>query len=277
MANRRSRFWFKIAQRRRLVQILSTLAINSYVTQWTTKGFPCPAFNCYACPAASFACPIGTIQHFITRGKVPLYVLGVVGLFGAVIGRASCGWFCPFGLIQDLLYKIPVPKWRLRNRFNWSRYVFLAILVVVIPFITHETWFCKLCPAGMLEGGIPMVLLEPGLQPLIGTLYWAKLGILVTFLGWMSVTRRPFCRWVCPLGALWSPFNPVSSLRLSVDEERCIECDRCREVCPVDIRVYDSPHSAACIRCLACVDECPAECITVQALNWTLESDRSAA
>lgn len=267
----------RLARQRGRVQGLSALLLNSYVTQQITKGLPCPALNCYACPAASFACPIGSLQHFIGRKKVPLYVLGVVGLIGALIGRASCGWFCPFGLIQDLLYKIPVPKWRLPNRFNWSRYVFLALLVVVVPFITHETWFCKLCPAGMLEGGIPMVLLEPGLQPLIGTLYWAKLGILVTFLGWMSVTRRPFCRWVCPLGALWSPFNPVSSLRLSVDEERCIECDRCREVCPVDVRVYESPHSAACIRCLACVDECPTECITVQALNWTVESDRSAA
>ena len=114
-------------------------------------------------------------------------------------------------------------------------YVFLAVLVGVIPYITRETWFCKLCPAGMLEGGIPVILLYPNYQSLIGALYWLKAGILVGFLGWMTVTRRPFCRWVCPLGALWSPFNPVSSFRLSVDEERCKECDRCREVCPVDI------------------------------------------
>jgi polyferredoxin len=198
------------------------------------------------------------------RKKVPLYVLGVVGLVGALIGRASCGWFCPFGLIQDLIYKIPAPKLRLRNRFNWTRYVVLAALVIAIPFLTGETWFCKLCPAGTLEGGIPVVLWEVSLQAMVGWLYWLKIGILAVFLGWMAVTRRPFCRWVCPLGALWSPFNPISTFRLAVDQDNCIQCNRCQEVCPVDIRVYEDPTAGACIRCLACIEECPTECISVQ-------------
>jgi polyferredoxin len=270
------RFWLWIARRRQAAQILSALVINSYFLQRITRGFPCPAFNCYACPAAIFACPIGSLQHFVTRKKVPLYVLGVVGIFGALIGRASCGWFCPFGLLQELMHKIPVPKLRLPNRFNWTRYVLMAVLVVAIPYLTREPWFCKLCPAGMLEAGVPLVLLDANLRPLVGGLYWIKLGILVAFLGWMAVTRRPFCRWVCPLGALWSPLNPVSAFRLSVDRERCQACDQCRDVCPVDIRVHEDPHSAACIRCLACVDACPTQCIGVQALHWGLESDRQA-
>ncbi len=269
--NGRRGFWLWLARQRGAMQVVSTLTINSYFTQDITKGIPCPGLNCYACPAAAFSCPIGSIQHFIGRGKFPLYVLGVVGLFGALIGRASCGWFCPFGWFQELAYKLRTPKLRLPNRFNWTRYVVLAVLVVAIPFVTQEPWFCKLCPAGTLEAGIPVVLLSPEVRGLIGTFYWIKIGILGAILAWMSATRRPFCRWICPLGALWSPFNPVSSFRLAVDQEACIQCNRCQKVCPMDIRVYENPDSGVCIRCLECVGECPVNCISVTSPGWSTE------
>jgi ferredoxin-type protein NapH len=270
------RFWLWLAGRRTVVQVVSALTLNSHVTQAFTKGFPCPALNCYACPTAAFACPIGSLQHLIgARRRFPLYVLGVVGLFGALIGRASCGWFCPFGWFQELVYEIPVPKLRLPNRFNWTRYIVLAVLVVAIPFRTGEQWFCKLCPAAALEASIPWVLLSADVRSVVGTLYGVKMAIFAAFLAWMSVTRRPFCRWVCPLGALWSPFNPISSFRLRVDQEACIRCNRCQEICPVDIRVYEDPQSSACIRCLQCIPVCPVDCIKVASLRWSLEADRT--
>jgi polyferredoxin len=266
--------WGWLARRRGLVQVVSALTLNSYVTRLTTKGLPCPALNCYACPAAAFACPIGSIQDAVRAHRVPFYVLGVVGLVGALAGRAACGWVCPFGWIQELVYKLPVPKLRLPNRFNWTRYVVLAALVVVIPFLTNASWFCKLCPAGALEGGIPWALISTDIRAMIGPFYWLKIGILGGFLAWMSVTRRPFCRWVCPLGALWAPYNRVSAVRLNVDESTCIACNRCQEVCPVDVPVHENPDDPACIRCLACVRECPESSISVETLSWTLEADR---
>jgi len=262
-------FWNWIARRRWIVQLVSAVGLNSYFTQSVTKGLPCPALNCYACPAAAFACPIGSLQHFAGQRKVPLYVLGVVGLVGALVGRASCGWLCPFGWFQDLVHKIPVPKLRLRNRFNWTRTVVLVTLVVALPLITRASWFCKLCPAGALEASIPVALLSADIRAMVGGLYWAKIGILAGFLAWMSVTRRPFCRWVCPLGTLWSPFNPISSFRLAVDQERCIRCNRCQEVCPMDIQVYEHPASGTCIRCLECIRVCPVECIEVATAGMT--------
>ena len=149
------------------------------------------------------------------------------------------------------------------------------VLVFVIPIITRETWFCKLCPAGTLEGGIPWVIISTDIRQMVGAFYWLKLSILGGFLAWMSVTRRPFCRWVCPLGALWAPLNKASAMRLSVDEDTCIRCNRCQEICPVNIRVYENPNDNACIRCLACVRECPQSCITVGAISWSLETDRA--
>jgi len=250
-------FLRRLAPNRSWVQAFSALVMNSYFTQNVTKGVPCLGLNCYACPTAAFACPIGALQNMSVRHKFPFYVLGVLGLAGIVIGRASCGWFCPFGWLQDLLYKIHLPKLRLANRFNWTRYIILVGLVFIIPFVTGEPWFSKLCPQGTLEGAIPVILLSPDLRSLVGWMYWLKISILVTFLGWMTVTKRPFCRWVCPLGALWSPFNPISAFRLEVNTSACIHCNRCQEVCPTDIQIYENPNSGACIRCLACVDECP--------------------
>jgi ferredoxin-type protein NapH len=305
----RSGVWARLTQYRSWVQVASLLITNSYFTQQVTKGFPCLALNCYACPLAATACPIGSIQHFVELGQVPWYVLGVMGLAGALGGRFACGWLCPFGWLQELLHKVPLPKWRVqpRQRARWwvllavtlpyaggawailrlgvpwhllfafylvagfvlyaflgaSRYFALLGLVFLLPNWAVETWFCRLCPAGMLEGGIPQVLLEPALREFVGSFYWLKLVILVLFVVWMIATRRPFCRWICPLGALWSPFNRWSTLQMAVDRETCIRCDRCQQVCPVDIRIYQDANAGACIRCMRCTSVCPVQCIHV--------------
>lgn len=300
-------------RRRAWVQIASLVLTNSWFTREATKGFPCLALNCYACPLAVTACPIGSIQHFVAIRQVPLYVLGVLGLAGALGGRLACGWLCPFGWLQEQVHKLPVRKWAVkpRNRAPWwvlalvtvpyaagawtiqhliapatltlglylvAGFVLYALLgagpifaviglVLLLPLFTGEPWFSKLCPAGMLEAGIPQVLIEPALRRLVGPFYWFKMALLVLSLAWMAVTRRPFCRWICPLGAIWSPWNRVSALRMAVDRETCIRCDRCQRVCPVDIRIYEDANSGACVRCMQCVNECPVSCISVEALG----------
>ena len=262
-------------QWRRICQVLCAALTNSYLYTLVSrtiylgrlKGFCVPALNCYACPLAVFACPIGTIQHFVAHGAyhITLYTVGILGITGALVGRMACGWGCPFGLLQDLTFKIRSRKFSLPGWLTYGKYAALAILVIIIPLITRQPWFCKLCPAGTLEAGIPLVLTDADLRTQAGWLFAVKVVILLGFLIWMMSSKRPFCRFVCPLGAIWSPFNRVSSLRLSVDLTTCTECDACREVCPVDICIYEDPDSSRCIRCMECIKVCPQACIALTA------------
>lgn len=248
--------------RRWPIQLASSLWMNSYFLATPLKAIPCWGMNCYACPASIFSCPIGTLQHFMIIRQPPLYVLGVIGTAGALGGRFACGWLCPFGFLQDLLFKLRTPKWRLRvGQAGLLRYAILLVLVVIIPYVTLEPWFSKLCPLGTLQGGIPWMFLQPEFREQIGWLYWLKIGILIAFITWMLVSKRPFCRYVCPLGAIWGLFNRASLLRLEVDRTRCQSCGRCQEVCPVDIAIYESENGDQCIRCLQCVQACPQQAV----------------
>jgi polyferredoxin len=134
-----------LTTRRRWVQGLSFLVMNSFLLQSITKAVPCLGMNCYACPGAIFACPIGTLQHFAVRKQVPLYTLGVLGLVGALVGRLACGWLCPFGWLQEVMYglrtRLHWPSWRVSDRLGWLRYGFLIVLVGLAPLLTQEPWF----------------------------------------------------------------------------------------------------------------------------------------
>lgn len=280
---------------RRLSQAVSAVIINSHwhslfartIYSGSLKGFCVPGLNCYSCPLAIFACPIGSIQHIfsqirpsITAGKYYLgfYVIGTLGIVGSAVGRMACGWICPFGALQDLLYKIPSPKIEIPRLFSYFKYAVLLVTVFILPamvvdaFGYGEVWFCKyLCPAGTLEAGIPLTALSAPLRSQIGYQFWLKFSILVFFLALMIPVRRPFCRTTCPLGAVYSLFNQVSILKLSVSSE-CITCDRCYKVCPMGIKVYENPNSKDCIRCLDCVKVCSAHAVSYKFIGRRLGS-----
>ncbi len=249
--------------RRWPIQLAGLIAVNTYFFPWF-KRIPCTTLNCSTCPAAIFACPIGTLQYFAINRMVPFYTLGLLGITGLLVGSLSCGWFCPFGWLQDLLAKIPVPKIKLNNRFGWTRYAVLILLVGIVPFFTREPWFSKLCPVGTLEAGIPLIFIDDTLREMIGRMFIIKISILVIILLWMMFSKRPFCRFVCPLGVIYGLFSRFSRLRLKVDLEKCTRCDQCKKKCPTDIKIYREMGSSQCIRCLECVKTCPASAITIK-------------
>ena len=243
------------------LQVGAFVILNSYFLPWL-KHIPCLALNCHACPLAVFACPIGGLQNFAIIRQFPFYTLGILGTVAALVGRLSCGWFCPFGLLQDLLYRVKLPKLNLSNNLGWFRYAILFVLVGLIPLLTLEPWFCKLCPLGALEAGIPLAIIDGNVRAQIGWFFALKLVLLLLFIIWMVITKRPFCRFICPLGAIYGIFNRFSALQLRVDQAQCSRCNRCQQACPTDVRIYDKPNSTQCIRCLDCVEICPTSAIS---------------
>ncbi len=250
------------------VALFGLVLPNSYISVASTKQIydgplkqGCvPFMNCHACPTAFMACPIGTLQTFAAAGRLPYVLIGYLGAVGIVFGRSACGWLCPFGWIQDQMYKIRSKKLHIPAFLKQGKYVSLVVLAILVPFLTGSHWFSRICPWGTLSAGIPWILwnpvdpafalpvIEPGT---VGWLFVLKLSVLAFFLVFFVLTKRPFCRTLCPLGAVYSLFNRISFMRMNV-EGRCVDCDLCVDVCPVDIRIADDPNSPDCIRCLKC-------------------------
>ena len=129
-------------------------------------------------------------------------------------------------------------------------------------------YFCKLiCPVGMLEGGIPLVWMNSSMRGAIGFLYaWKGLILLLTIL--LSVIiYRPFCKYICPLGAIYSLFNSVSFFRYTLDHQKCIHCGRCKAVCEMQCDPVQNCNDLECIRCGKCKNVCPVDAIACGVTN----------
>ncbi|MEI6499930.1 MAG: 4Fe-4S binding protein [Armatimonadota bacterium] len=255
---------------RRLVQLASFVFANSWFLS-RFKGLCYPSLNCWACPSANFACPIGALQNSASSARLgllggksffqvlPLYVLGSLFFFGAIFGRMMCGWLCPFGWFQELIGR-GGKQWRMPRWLAYGKYVVLVVLVFLIPFFTGESWFSKLCPMGAIEGGIPWPLLDHRLWSQIGAMWWIKMAILAATIVAAWLWRRPFCVSVCPLGAIFALSHRFSAWRLDYERGKCVDCLYCVEVCPVGIDPRRDLNGHACIGCLEC-QKCPYEAI----------------
>ena len=233
-----------------------------------------PGMNCYSCPGAKGSCPIGALQAVIgsPKYKFSYYVVGFLFFVGALIGRGVCGYLCPFGLVQDLLHKIPFVKkietFKGDKALRKAKYLILLVFVILLPLFLVDIigqgapYFCKLiCPVGMMEGGIPLVLMNKSMRGAIGFLYAWKGLILILTIFLSIVIYRPFCKYICPLGAIYSLFNSVSLFRYTLDHQKCIHCGRCKAVCEMQCDPVKNCNDLECIRCGKCKNACPVDAI----------------
>ena len=233
-----------------------------------------PVFHCYACPLSTFACPIGILAQFSALHFFPLIAVGLLVVVGALFGSLVCGWACPFGFLQDLAAKVPTPKFDLPRIAGHFRYVMLIGTVLLIPYFfgeEHPLFVCRICPAGALEAAVPNMIE----QAIVGKeVVWpnaAKLIILASFLIAIFFMRRPWCRLLCPLGAIFTLFNRFSAFFLRFDSEECTHCERCHKLCKFGIEPEKAPNDLRCVRCLECT-RCSPEAMTLGSIFESSES-----
>jgi len=295
-------------------QLVALVALNPVF--YRAQAFCIPVLNCWACPWAAFSCPIGLTGNYLARGLIPWMTLGTMVLAGAAFGRLLCGWACPFGLLQDLLFRVRTHKLALPGFFRFGKYAFLVLTVLLVPRFfglgptpgqagPEDAFFCNYCPAGTSEAAIPRVAAQhwqqwragaagatspgtgaasaplpgqqgtPSGQPpdspaaavgasvpggasflrLLATS--PRVWILVSLLMAFVFIKRPFCRVLCPIGAALALFNRVSLYQMRLWPEKCVQCGRCRKVCPVDFYFPGDTRTPECIRCLECKGSCP--------------------
>ncbi|MGC9366325.1 MAG: 4Fe-4S binding protein [bacterium] len=267
----------KLVYLRPLFGLAGFIIFNSYfigflkgIYTGNNKRFCTPFINCHSCPSATFACPAGLIQHYLSYHHlfkiwlIPKFVIGTLVLIALIAGKAICGWICPFGTIQTLLYRLKSVKIPLSPKLHFIKYVVFIGLVVYLPVLLGAPWFCKLCPVGSLEAGVPLISFGTGsvqLREIAGNLFSIKLALLSLFLLWSVFSKRPFCRLFCPIGTIYSLFNKFSLLEVKVDDNKCIHCGKCKKLCPIENEAPLAARSVDCFLCGECVRICPTDAV----------------
>ena len=261
-----------VPTKRRIIQLYSALLHNAYIKGFitgdmylgNTKKMCVPGLNCYSCPGAIGACPLGSLQNAMIESSVrtPSYVLGILALFALMLGRTICGWLCPVGLGQDLLYKIKTPKIKkskATRALSYLKYFILVALVVIVPLMFTVPGFCEfICPAGTMAGILSFPN-NPDWLADLGPFFTWKFMLLIIIVVLSIFCYRTFCRFLCPLGALYGFFNKIALLGVRLDKTKCTDCGLCQGVCPMDIKTVGDHE---CIQCGKCISVCPTKAIS---------------
>lgn len=261
--------------KRFLTQVATTLLYNANgfaggKVQIPGDNICVPGLNCQYCHYAVLGCPLGVTQRVLGKPYPQLawQLWGLLVLFGLFLGRLICGWACPFGLFQDLLDKAPfkkIAKNRLTFYLSYLKYAIGIVFIIGFPLYYYLTvgrglaTFCAyLCPMGFLMMNIVTPLVNGDFEVLMYVVKAHKFYIFAFIAILSLLLYRPFCRFICPLGAFYSLFNKIAFLGMRVDMAKCIHCDKCLRLCPMDITEVGDRE---CIGCGRCREGCPTKAI----------------
>lgn len=262
-------------KKRQLIQLTAMIIYNldvknifsGSISSSQLKKICVPGLNCYSCPGAIASCPLGALQNTIAQGKFPFFITGFFLIIGTLFGRLVCSFLCPVGFVQELLYKIKSPKiaktpktLKTTRKLSLFKYFVLVAFCIAIPLFGFaknglgSPTFCSLfCPAGTAGAGIPLVIFNKSLRSAIGFLFSWKVLLAVVFVVWSIFMFRPFCRFFCPLGAIYSFFNKTAIFGIKVDSTKCTNCNACVTSCKMDTKKINDRE---CIRCGECAKQC---------------------
>jgi polyferredoxin len=200
-------------------------------------------------------CPIGAIQNVAValtdaRYAVPYVVLAFFFLplaVSLVFGRVFCGGVCPLGAIQDLVLLKPVHVPRLLDRVLGAfKYIYLALAVwfAVRPEASRDFIICRFDPfVGFFRHTGPGYMLIAG----------GALLVLGMFIG------RPYCRYLCPYGAILNLLSRLSWRGVTITPDKELDCGLCNRACPFGAIEKMRAVRASCLFCARCFNTCPRE------------------
>ena len=255
---------------RRTVQLVALILANVYFLNFL-RFLPCGYLQCSNCVASTFTCPLILFQRGAVMASTGMLSTGIgakviasmaAGLamlmaFGAALGSWACGWLCPFGFIQDIVYRIRALKFRLPLWSGHLRIPLFVALGIALPYLTRSLFFCDICPSGTVNrlwqqaAGIPLFFKTPE-----GIVAMVSIGVLLLITALSVFTSRPFCTILCPIGGLHGSMNRISGMYLKVDRDGCRDCGLCQTKCPQGIDPSKEPSHSLCTRCLECTRTC---------------------
>ena len=212
---------------------------------------------------------VGNIVSCIYKGniswesvKYSVWMLLATVPATVLVGRFFCGFFCSFGAVQDLLW---LGSHRLRALFPGKRnlkkadrifrFAKYAVLFYFIIFIWSGVTAVKTAGPWQVFGQYVSFGHWPGLKPLLSV---GGVLLLLIFIGSLFV-QRFFCRYFCPMGAIYSLISQTSFLKIDKPREECGKCHLCTSKCTMgmDLTKKDRIAGGECISCQKCVSWCP--------------------
>lgn len=196
----------------------------------------------------------------------PMASIELMGLFALMFSIIGL-----IGVARSFL-KEKVPKLRDGSRVDWGlRLVKVGILVLIAPtsWFFDTLFFTDFDPIGGITATIPELILNPtgwtGNQ-----FFWYKGIFVVGVIALVAIVDRGWCRYLCPIGAMYGPANKISITDIEYTKEECVHCQLCIKQCPMGINPKEDKRDPECVRCGRCVTACPTKAQRFVAFNRSL-------
>ena len=210
-------------------------------------------------------CPFGGVESLwglLTTGEFscalgPLNLSLMVAVLALALlaKKAFCGWACPIGFLGELAARLGGLGWKRRpvvpsKADGWLKLLRYVVLAVAL-FFTYR--------AGelVLRGYDPFYLIFSAFGH--GSAGWLSVAVLGALALGAFVVPMLFCRYLCPMGAVFDPFSRIGLIRIRRDPAKCTACGHCGQACPHRIPVHQlhAVRHRDCTNCLECLDACP--------------------